>query len=225
MARKIDTEQSKAKKRKKIIFIILGIIILVIAGILVYKFVFNKDDNKTIVPIKVLDSNDEYGYTLSDKDSKLYKDEYNKLKELLKGKEVDEKQYSELVARLYIIDLYTLSTKINKYDVGGNEYYYADKKSMFETKVMDTLYSTMLDDTYGDRKQELPEVSSVETISNELTTYTLGEDEVDAYMVKLKWTYKTDMGYDTEGTVVICKENGVRWSVVDFQPTLDPEYE
>ena len=38
-------------------------------------------------------------------------------------------------------------------------------------------------------------------------------------------TYVDDLGYDTEASVVVCKEDGVRWSVVDFQPTLTPEYE
>ena len=55
--------------------------------------------------------------------------------------------------------------------------------------------------------------------------YLMGEEKVDGYLVKLKMTYVDDLGYDTEASVVVCKEDGVRWSVVDFQPTLTPEYE
>ena len=96
---------------------------------------------------------------------------------------------------------------------------------MFENKVMDTLYSNLLDNTYGDRKQALPEVKSVEIVSTEETKYKIGEEEKSAFLVKLKWTYVKDMGYDDEGSVVLCKEDGVRVSVVDFQPTLETEYE
>lgn len=110
------------------------------------------------------------------------------------------------------------------YDVGGAEYYYSDKRKMYEQKVMDTLYSTIQDDTYGGRKQELPEIKEVETVSVEDTTYKIGNKEVNGYLVKLKMTYVKDLKYDTEASIVVCKEEGMRWSVVDFQPTLSPKY-
>ena len=124
-----------------------------------------------------------------------------------------------------IIDLYTMSTKLNKYDVGGTEYFYKDKAEMYSKKVMDTLYSTLIDDTYGDRKQTLPEVSSVEVVSTEKTTYLVDEEKKDGYLVKLKISYVSDMGYDDEASVVVVKEDGARWSVVDYQPTLKPTYD
>ncbi|MDE5888758.1 MAG: hypothetical protein K2H20_01935, partial [Bacilli bacterium] len=167
---------------------------------------------------------EEYGYSLSDKDSAYFKKAYENLKELLKKDEIDEKEYSTSVARLFVIDLYTLSTKVNMYDVGGSEFYFKDKKSMYEQKVMDTLYATMLDNTFGDRKQELPEVNNVETVSVEETTYKLNDKEVDGYLVKLNIGYVKDLKYDNEASVVVCKEDGIRWSVVDFQPTLSPKY-
>jgi len=114
---------------------------------------------------------------------------------------------------------------MNKYDVGGTEFYFANKKAMLEQKAMDTLYSTIADNTYGDRKQELPEINNVETISTEKTTYNLNDEKVDAYLVKLKWTYVKDMGYDKEASIILCKENDKRWSVVDLQPTLNPKYQ
>lgn len=194
-------------------------------GLFAWKFVFNKPVEKKVVNVKVLDSLDEYGYSLSDKDSKYFKKEYEELKKILNEDKVDEKAYATQVAKLFTIDLYTLSTKINKYDVGGFEYYYDTKKDMFEQKVIDTLYSTLLDDTYGDRKQVLPEVTSVTVVSSEEIKYKLGDSEVNGYLVKLEMTYDSDMGYDNEASVVVCKENGIRWSVVDFQPTLKPKYE
>lgn len=222
-----DEVKLKKKKRKKKILLILVLIIIVVGGILVYNFKFkNKNgSSKNVVTVKVVDSLDDYGYSISDKDSKYYKSEFENLKKILKASSVDEEAYSTQVARLFVIDLYTMSTKLNKYDVGGTEYFYKDKADMYTKKVMDTLYSTLIDDTYGDRKQSLPEVSNVETVSTEKTTYTIGKKGKDGYLVKLKLTYVTDMGYDDEASVVVVKEDGIRWSVVDYQPTLKPTYD
>lgn len=225
MARKIKTEQEKAKSKKKVIIISLIVVLLVIIGVGVGIVLMNKEGTKTIVEVKELDNLGDYNYKLTDRDSDYFKSEFEVLKKIVNSKEIDEEAYVTQVARMFIIDLYTMSTKVNKYDIGGLEYYHDTKKNMYEQKVMDTLYSTMLDDTYGDRTQVLPEIKSVETVSTEKTTYMLGETEVEGYLVKLKMTYVSDMGYDTEASLVVCKEEGIRWSVVDFQPTLSPEYE
>lgn len=218
-------KEKKPGKGKKVLIVLLVLVLLAGAGFGVYKLFFDKDGKKSVVEVKVLDSLDDYGYTLSDKDTELFKGEYNILKDLLNEKDIDNEKYATQVAKLFVIDLYTISTKVNKLDIGGSEYYYLDKVTMFEKKVMDTLYYHLEDNTYGDRKQELPEVKSVEVLSTEETKYKIGENEKDAYLVQLEWTYVEDMGYDTEASIVLCKEDGVRLSVVDFQPTLDPEYE
>ena len=218
-------KEKKPGKGKKILIALLIIILIAGAGFGVYKIFFDKDGKKSAVEVKVLDSLDDYGYTLSDKDTELFKDEYNVLKDLLNEKEIDDEKYATQVAKLFVIDLYTISTKVNKLDIGGSEYYYLDKVTMFEKKVMDTLYYHLEDNTYGDREQELPEVKKIEVLSIEETEYKIGEKEKDAYLVQVEWEYVEDMGYDTEASIVLCKEDGVRISVVDFQPTLEPEYE
>ena len=156
----------------------------------------------------------------TDKDSKYFKSEFEVLKGILNSEEVDVEKYTSQVAKMYVIDLYTLSTKVNKYDIGGVEYFHKDKKEMFEQKVMDTLYSTLLDNTYGDRIQELPEVTNVEVLSNEKSTYKLGKEDKEVYVIKLNITYDKDLGYDKEATVTLCQDSDVRWSVVDYQPVI-----
>ncbi len=231
MARKIRTKQEKKKKRTKILIIILVLLIILgAAGFGGYKW-YKKTHTKQAVEVKVLDSIDDgYGYSVSDRDSKYYQKEFEELKKILTASTIDEEAYATQVAKLFAIDLYSIDTKMNKYDIGGLEYFYKDKSEMYEKKVMDTIYETLLDDTYGDRKQSLPLVSEVVVNSTEKTKYTLGEadkaKEVDGYLVKLNIKYKEDLGYDTEASVVVCKENdNKRWSVVDFQPTLDPKYD
>ena len=225
MARVVQTEKVKKCKKNKILIIVGIILVLVVASLLLYKFFFKKGESRTRIEVKVLDSMEEYGYSLSDNDSKFYKQEYDTLKSILKDNQVDQSKYVEQVAKMFVIDLYTIKTKINKYDIGGSDYYYRDKKGMYEQKVIDTLYSTLLDNTYGDRVQELPQVKSIEVISNEGIIYKLGNKNSECYQIKLKWAYEKDLGYDDKGSLVVCEENSNRWSVVDFQPTLSPKYE
>lgn len=223
MVKKLKNSKQKKKAFLKILLVFVIIILLCLSGIFVYKKFFIKEEKK-MVTVEILDSVSDYNYVLSDKDGKLYKEEYEKLKTIIEADEVIVEDYVKQVAKLFVIDLYTMNSKMNKYDIGGAEFYYADKRSMFEQKVMDTLYSTLLDDTYGDRKQELPEVSAVELVLCEPSKYKLGEVQKESYLVKLKINYVKDMGYDKNASVMIVKEDGVRWSVVDFQPTLNPKY-
>lgn len=228
MVRKVKTEKTKKRKIGKVILyifiVLLAVGVLGGTGYFVYKSLAKDESKKKVVENVVLDSLDEYGYSLSDNDTDLFKGEYNILKDILNADKINEKDFATQVAKLFVIDLYTMTTKANKLDIGGSEYFYINKVSMFEKKAMDTLYSNLLDNTYGDRKQELPEVSGVEVVSTDPMKYSVDGVVKDGYLVKLKWTYKVDMGYDTQGSVVLCKEDGIRMSVVDFQPTFSPKY-
>ena len=216
MARVVKTEQQKKKSKIKTVLIVLAVILVIVGGgFAVYKLVFDKEE-KVKQEIIEIDNLKDYGYTLTDNDSKYFKSEFEELKKIINGKEIDEETYVTQVAKMYAIDLYSLNTKVNKYDIGGLEYYHVNKKDMYELKVMDTLYSIVLDNTFGDRKQELPEVSGVEVLNVKESTYKLGDKKVDSYEVQLTLTYVKDMGYDKNVTVTLVKENDSnRWSVVE----------
>ena len=223
MARVIETEQKKKRSKIKTLFVWLLIIALIAgAGFALWKFVINKEDDKKPVQVAVeLDNLKDYGYALTDRDSKYFKSEFDVLKGIVNTEELNMEQYTSQIAKMFVIDLYTMNSKVNKYDIGGVEYFHVNKKDMYEQKVLDTLYNSLLDNTYGDRTQELPEVSNVEVVSNTEGTYKLGKTDVKAYIVKVKISYVTDMGYDNEATITICQEGeSVRWSVVDFQPKI-----
>ena len=64
-----------------------------------------------------LDSIPKYGYVLADRDTPLYKDTFDQLREVLTNEEVNFDEYAKLLAELYIIDLYTIDNKMNQYDV------------------------------------------------------------------------------------------------------------
>lgn len=222
MARIVETQQTKKKSKLKSFLITILVIGLVVGGgFALWKFVFDKEEKKTITEVKELDNLKDYGYVLTDRDSEYFKKEFEALKKIVNQDEVVIEEYTSQVAKMFVTDLYTLNNKVNKYDIGGNEYFHEGQRTMFEQKVIDTLYSSLLDNTYGDRKQQLPEVSAVEILSNTESTYTIGNTNAKAYVITLNINYVTDMGYDDEATVTVCQEgDSVRWSVVDFQPQI-----
>lgn len=200
--------------------IIVGLIVLIIAFTLYMHF--HPLEKKEQIKINILDTISEYGYTLDDRDSSLFKEEFNKLKKLLDNSEINGEEYSERVARLFIIDLYSIKTKVNKYDVGGKEFYYTDKATMYENKVKDTLYDLVEDDSYGNRTQQLPIVSKIDTKNIAVSKYELGEDEVDAYIIELEWDYEKDLDYDNKGFVTVVKD-GIKYSVVAFKTDMEED--
>lgn len=191
------------KKYKRLIILFVVIALLAIGCFLIFKML-KKDDVQENV--NVVDSISEYGYNLDDRDTELMKSTYEELKNILNSDEIDYEKYADTLARLFVIDLFTMNNKINKYDVGGTEYVYPDAIENFKLNVEDTIYKHMENNSSGKRKQNLPEVSSIDVLSTEVGEYTIGEtDTFDAYIVDLAWEYASDLGYDDNATVTLVK--------------------
>ena len=201
----------KSKKKKIFIFIFL----LLIAGALV--FVALKLPSKNNKPEenkkKVVDEIENFDYTVSETDTKLFKSEFKKLKTILSKKEVDNKEYSEAIAKLFIIDFYTLDNKMTKNDVGGVQFVYNNYKATFIDKARDEFYKYVKNNLDGNRNQNLPVVSEITVDSSEQTSASseLSGSEFagieEAYKVKLSWDYETDLGYQKSATVIVVKDN------------------
>lgn len=202
------------KKKYKVWLVVIIVIIVLIIGLGLYQY-FRPVTKKEQIKVNVLDTIGEFGYTIDDRDTELYKNEFNELKQILENEEIDRQAYSEKVARMFIIDLFTINSKINKYDVGGSYFYHSNKREMYENKVKDSLYDLVENDSYGDRKQELPIVKEIETVSVLESTYKLDDSEVSSFIVNLKWSYEKDLGYDKEGQVIVVTD-GIKQSVVYY---------
>ena len=209
------------KRNKKVWIVIILVIVAATAGILLY-FFLKPDSAKEQFKVNVLDTIGEYGYTLDNRDSELFKKEFEELKEILIASEMDYEAYSEKVARMFIIDLYSIESALNKYDIGAISFYHSGKTTMFENKVKDTLYDLVEDDSYDDRTQELPLVKAITTISIEEGTYEIDSEELDAYIITLSWEYEKDLGYDKEGTVIVV-DDGIKKAVVSYTPAIEEE--
>ena len=203
--------KNKQKKKDWAKGLILASVIFLIAFVILYIYGYLQRDRDEITnKVNALDSIEKYNYVLNDNVTTYYKDEFQKLKGL-----EEEQQIAEQVAKLFVIDLFSINYKVNKYEVTSTQYYYSDKREMYRNKVIDSLYNFVIDNSYNDRKQDLPEVKEVDIIETKKDTYKLGDEKRDAYVVKLSISYVKDLGYDSKAKVVLVHD-GNNMSVVSY---------
>ena len=193
------------KKKYKYPLLLLILVIIVIVGLILFKLFFAKDEVKNNV--KVIDSIVDFSYTLDERDTKLMKDTYEELKNILKEREIDYDEYAKVLAKLFVIDLFTMDNKINKYDIACLEYVYPDNLENFKTNVEDTIYKLVEDNTYGKRTEKLSIVNNVEITNEEESTFKINEEEVPSYVVTLNWTYDKDLGYDKNAKITMIRKD------------------
>ncbi|HIS12447.1 MAG TPA: hypothetical protein IAB40_04975 [Candidatus Onthocola stercoravium] len=192
------------KKYKILLIVIIVLIIVIIAAIVAFKFLKGSEPAE---PVKVVDRIDNFDYTLDDRDTELMKNTYNELKTVLSSDEIDYEKYAEILSKLFVIDLFTMDNKVNRYDVGSTEYVYPDSVDNFKTNVEDTIYKSMENNSDGKRRQDLPEVSSIDNTSVETSTFTIGEEEHESFVVNINWSYVSDLGYDDNATITLIELN------------------
>lgn len=200
----------KIKSDKKIIilFIIVGVLLIGFLGYRVNKDFLSKTNSK-----KQIDSIDFYGYTLSKSDTDLYKSIFKELSKVLNEKPVDMNSYAKLVSELFIIDLYSLDSKLTSTDIGGIEFLHKDLRENFKENMGSTLYKFVESNIDGKRKQELPMVKEVNVSDVFETKYTYNKNEYPAYLVTVNWTYEKDLGYQTSAKLTIINDNDILYIV------------
>lgn len=191
-------------KKKVILFLCILIFVYAAGGTIYYIATREKKDDKPIVTNK--DTIKGYDYTLKSNATKLYENEFKALKANLEG-DINYDEYAVSVAKLFVIDLYTINNKINKYDTGGASFVYPDGRDNYKLNVQDTIYKYVEDNTNGKRTQNLPEVSSVIVKDSKKDTYKIGDNSFEAYKINLEWSYVQDLGYDKTGEIILIKKD------------------
>lgn len=189
-------------KKKIVVRIILITFILInIGGIgyYIYKSFFVKDNTPTNISEKVKEIGN---YTLYSNTSTLYKTTFEDL-----NNKADVTKYTNTIAKLFIIDFYSLNYKITNTDIGGLQFLSTDIRDNFKEKAINTIYKYIKSNVYNDRQQQLPEVKEVNIINNEIVEYTYKEQMVEANKITLNWSYKEDLGYDTTKTLYLIKQD------------------
>ena len=195
----------RLKKKVKVILVLAIILIITGLGFLAYESVKPKAVKTATVENEI----EEYGYTLKSTRNDRYKKAFQELKDILSKKDVDEKAYVEQISKMFIMDFYTLNDKLANTDVGGIDFVHTNAKTNFLEKAEDTVYKYVENDIYGNRDQQLPEVTEVTVEKVENIEYTIGTDFTDdsAYQVEVSLKYKEDMDYPTKATLIFVHED------------------
>ena len=195
--------------KKKILVVLLVLIFLYCIGGVIYSVLISQKDN-TDKTTNVLIKIDGYDYFIDEKrESSLYINEFKNLKENLESDEINIDDYIKCIAKLYIIDLYSLNSKNNKYDVTSTQYVNEQIRDNFKLKVSETIYKYIEDNSDNLRKQELPQVSEVVIKNVETVYYLLNDVEISAYKVNVEWLYEKDLGYDTSANLILINDNNM----------------
>lgn len=197
-------KKRKLKKKVVVLLVLIIVLILSVTGLVLYKTMCDKSSNQE----KVVGEIPEYGYTLEANQPKIYKDLFKKLVTVLNSNEVDYDKYAELISQMYAIDFYNLDNKQSKNDVGGIEFVYKDKVENFAFQASDTVYKYVENNFDNKRTQKLPIVTRVELteMKNEKYKYKNINDD-NAYVATIKITYKEDLGYPTDLTVKLLRND------------------
>lgn len=193
------------KKSKRLLtFLIITIIIFIIC-FLAYSFLFNDSKEKEV---KIIKSIQGYNYNLNENETEIYKNEFNNLDEILSKDDINYEEYAISIAKLFIIDFYTLDNKVSKNDIGGVDFIKESMKDNFIEEARSTFYK-YLEVKTDNRSQSLPVVSKITDVSIEETKFTYTDKTIDenAYKVTISWNYKEELGYENSANMIIVKEN------------------
>ena len=194
------------RRRKKKIKVGPIILLLIVVFVVIGYFIYNSRPKLQVVSI--VSKIEKYDYYLEDNATNIYKDNYNKLEKELKDNKVDEENYAKLVGKLFVIDYYTLNNKITNKDIGGVQFIHSNLKSEFVNKASNTIYKYVKNDLYGNRKQSLPEVKSVDVKDIKEIKYNNKDYKDDrGYELELEVKYKKDYDYPEKVNLKIIHED------------------
>lgn len=180
------------------------ITILIVISFMILVFLIGniiKDLTNKVKETETLDTIDNYSYVLTDSDTNYYKEQFKELKKILQAEEVNEEEYAKTISKLFLIDFYSLASSINKNDVGGSQYVEEAYRDTFIRKAKDTIYANVENNIYGDRKQELPNVTQVEI--TKITKTKTG------YETQASITYDKELGYAKEVILTLTKKENI----------------
>ena len=200
-------------KKVKSILIICLVVLVVAASIFLYLKLNKKEEKKQTEEVKEVDviQTKEFDYVLYDNKGDLYQEYFKKLKDILLAETIDDLEYAKTISALFVIDFYSLDEKKTNKDVGGLDFILEDLKENFTLKANDTMYKYIESNVYGQRKQSLPKVKTVEikTIEPKIVKSDIINDE-KGYSSTVSITYDKELGYPKEvNLTLVHKDNKI----------------
>lgn len=204
-----DEVKKVKKKRINLHKVYLLFVFLIFCGFIgtyayrIYNDFFKKEPVEEIQEEKKLDEIKGYGYTLGERDGELYKTSFESLNTILTAEEINYEEYAKTMTSMFIIDFYTLSTKMASTDVGGIEFLYPKGVDNFLINAQENMYKSVISDFDGTRAQKLPTVKNVTIDSIAATKITYEKKKYDGYKIVANWEYEEDLGYESKGTFYV----------------------
>lgn len=196
----------KGRTIRNIIFVIILLGAIAYSGYNMYRGLNSTPGN--VKKVQTIDNIDTFEYTLRDDASKYYKTLFGELKKILSSNPVDDKEYAQKVSQLFIADLFTLDNKLTSSDIGGLDFVYNDFRDDFISIAQSSMYASVKSNIYGDRKQELPEVTEVTITEVKNNSFKIKDKTIDnAYYVTAEIKYKKDLSYPTKYNLVLVKND------------------
>ena len=88
------------------------------------------------------------------------------------------------------------------------EYVYSDFRDDFISIAQSSMYGSVKSNIYGDRKQELPEVTEVSITDVKNNSFKIKDKTIDnAYYITVEIKYKKDLSYPTKYNLVLVKRS------------------
>lgn len=193
----------KIKRLNNIITISILILLIILFSLI---FGIVKKLNNEVAETVTLDTIENYNYKLTDNDTEYFKENFKKLKKILENEDINEEEYAKSISTLFIIDFYSLSSAINKNDVGGVQFVKSDYQKTFIKKAKDSIYNNVENNMYDDRDQVLPNVKQVDITSIQNIK---NEQDPNAYKIIASITYDKDLGYAKEVEMILIHNNNV----------------
>ena len=89
---------------------------------------------------------------------------------------------------------------------------------MFKSKLIDTLYDQVEDNSYDTRNQKLPTVKSATVNDVKETNYTVNDKKLNGYVYSIFVEYEEDLGYDTNCNVTVVIDDNIMY-IVEYATT------
>ena len=202
-------------KKLKICLILMLIIVIIIMSFCILN-IYNSLKKNNQKEIEVIDMIDSYGYKLDENDSEYFKILFDELKSIINASELDEKEYANIVAKLFITDFYSLKNAISKNDIGGVQFIYKPYQSTFVSLAKDSIYKYVESNLYGKREQVLPTVKEVVINNNEISEINLINDELglnvsdsEAYYINATIIYEEELEYPSNIELILAHNEQV----------------
>ena len=110
MSKEKRSKKEMSDTKRVVLFTFVIVLVVVLIGVTSFFVLREKDEEKENETVKTNTQEiSGYGITVDDLDSEYYKLEFEKLKANLESENVDMDAYAESVARLFLIDLYTIN--------------------------------------------------------------------------------------------------------------------